>query len=327
VDTFLQEVNSLFEVVLWTAGVATYGGAVTNLLERTAGFTPSSIYDAERLCSDMRKDAAATKTRVEEEDHVNWYLLSRKQTLERLNWMKYIPMLGRDEKSVLMIDDNVRSFPLTPRCGIKIAPFDPRGYALEAYFNVLQELRIEPERFPHVSRVGEKGNFGAAEASEDPNSSIARKVDYYAQHLTRGDRVKAHAIAAGMQEIQRLENDRALLDVLPLLRSVAAAPDVRLELDHWRHDEYTRCDNFMESMRPDTVERNGLLGVVLPQRRPNGPIPAFRPTPHNYPFMQEADQHMHELWRQFKQADKPVEKLAKSGGRSPTFAGTPRSNL
>ncbi|CUG89563.1 NLI-interacting factor, putative [Bodo saltans] len=281
VGTFLKEVHELFEVVLWTAGVATYGGAMANVLEQAAGLEKSNYYDAEVLWASLdptKKDTAE----VADNDNVNWYLLSRAQTLTSHNWMKYIPMLGRDEKSVIMIDDNVRSFPLTPRGGVKIGAFDPRENILGSYFGLMQELEVPPERFPHL--------LDDSAALGEPS------VEFYAKHFSRGDNAKAHAIFHGVKEIKRLESDRALLDLLPMLRAVASAETAVGEMDHWRSDDYIMCDNFMENMRNETAARSAVLGTFLPQRRTSGPIPALKQAVHNYPLVQEAKQNMHELW-------------------------------
>lgn len=288
VGTFLKEVHDLFEIVLWTAGVATYGGAMTNALEKAAGLPVSHYYDAEQLWAslDPKNKSASAES---DSDNVNWYLLSRKQTLESHQWMKYIPMLGRKDASVIMIDDNVRSFPLTPRGGVKIAAFDPRENVLGSYFGLLQELNVPSERFPHLLK--------AADATRhDSNAS----VDLYAKHFTRGDKAKAHAIHHGVEEIRRLESDTALLDLLPMLRAVSAADSAIAEMDHWRADDYVMCDNFIDNMRPESVARSAMLGTYLKERRPSGPIPALKQAVHNYPLVQEAKQNMHELWGRSK---------------------------
>jgi hypothetical protein len=306
VGTFLKEVHELFEVVLWTAGVATYGGAMANVLEKAAGLPASNYYDAEVLWASL-DPATKGASDLADNDHVNWYLLSRAQTLTSHNWMKYIPMLGRDERSVIMIDDNVRSFPLTPRGGVKIDAFDPRENVLGSYFGLMQELEVPPERFPHL--------LGDGAVSGEPT------VEFYSKHFSRGDNTKAHAILHGVKEIKRLESDRALLDLLPMLRLVASAESAVGELDHWRSDDYPMCDNFMENMRPETVARSAVLGTILPQRRPSGPIPVLKQAVHNYPLVQEAKQNMHELWGHSKRQQE-----GKTRSRSPPRIST-KSNL
>lgn len=307
VGPFLKEVHGLFEVVLWTAGVATYGGAMTNLLEKAAGLPPSDYYNAETLWASLdpsKKEPASPKSN---NDHVHWYLLTRSQTLVSHSWMKFIPIIGRDERSVIMIDDNVRSFPLTPRSGIRVPAFDPRENVLGAYFDVMGELQVPPERFPHL----EGGSSGNAQQSGSTNL-----VEHYSRTYTRGDNIKAQAIHHGVQEIRRLESDRALLDMLPMLRAVAQAESAVLEMDHWRHDDYVMCDNFVDNLRPESTARSVMLGSTLPERRPSGPIPPLRSAVHNYPLIQEAKQNMHELWGSSKRQQE-----GKKGGKVLSFSG------
>lgn len=316
-SVFMKEVMSLFEVVLWTAGVATYAAAIANLLERTLGLPESPLYSAKCLrdvvesaapdASSPRRDgllsrppasspAGAEREAVPLSDTVHWYVLSRSQTLERRSWMKYIPLLGRDTKRVVMIDDNVRSFPLTPRHGIKIDPFQPSTSKMNAYWYSLQELRLKTPQFPHVVHA----NSRESQLSRDYLSSVAGGND---SHVSR--------LEAGLRELHRLEDDRALLDVLPMLRSVAEAcakpqgddasraADATHELDYWRPDGYEMCDDFASNINPDSTQRTGMLGRWLPSRRADGPVRSFKMAgyPHNYPLVEEATTQMKDVWR------------------------------
>lgn len=204
VGAFLKEMHELFEVVLWTASNASHGGAMTTLLEEAAGLQPSACYDAtvpwgffdspELVSAD---EAATMRFEPDvDRDRVNWCLLTAEHVLEPMNKMKFIPILGRDASSVIMIDDNVRSFTLTPRAGVKINAF-----------------------------------YGKATDSE-------------------------------------------LDGLLPMLRAVANADNAVEELDHWRPDEYIKCDNFEDNMNLRTEARKCILGAVLSERR-NEPIPAL----------------------------------------------------
>lgn len=127
---FLEECNELFEVVFWTAGVASYGYAVVSALEEKLLGLPPSMYNAKTLLNvfvecDENKSASPL---------VHFPCLPRDQTLANYNYMKYLPLLGRDMKSLLMIDDNPRSFPLTPRNGVKVHPFEIDPSLLDAYY-------------------------------------------------------------------------------------------------------------------------------------------------------------------------------------------------
>ncbi|CUG85238.1 Hypothetical protein, putative [Bodo saltans] len=62
------------------------------------------------------------------------------------------------------------------------------------------------------------------------------------------------------------DDDDALLQLSPMLRAVAAAPNALRELDHWRPDEYVKCDNFTDNMSGNDV-RDRILGNVLYKRR------------------------------------------------------------
>ncbi|EPY40619.1 NLI-interacting factor [Angomonas deanei] len=109
-----------FEVIFWTAGIAAYAACVIDGIERHVLGLPTSIYNASEIQKVVKGVTPTT-------DHVNFYCLSREQTLTEVNYMKYIPLTGRPLKNSIMIDDNVRSFPLTPRNGIKIKAFEPDG--------------------------------------------------------------------------------------------------------------------------------------------------------------------------------------------------------
>eukprot|EP00796_Vickermania_ingenoplastis_P007525 gene7525-5305_t len=113
---FLEEVRELFEVVFWTSGTAEYCAAIIDSLEREILALPVSAFAATERAKVLKGGQATT--------HLNFYALSRSQTVQRMDYMKYIPFSGREEASSVLIDDNERSFPLTPRCAVKIAPFD-----------------------------------------------------------------------------------------------------------------------------------------------------------------------------------------------------------
>ncbi|CAJ1992479.1 PTP1-interacting protein [Leishmania donovani] len=246
---FLEEVNQLFEVVFWTAGTASYCCAVLDALEQQVMQLPRSFYSHVELAKESHKMKSSTS-------HTNFYALSRTQTLEQQGYMKYLPMLGRKMSSVVMLDDNVRSFPLTPRNGIRIDAFDPDDRVLQRYMFALR--RVQEEK-PHEME------------------------DALVQCLQQGQ-----------QEIARLEKDRALLDVLPVLRAVAQVPagqDVTKELDHWRDLDYVRCDDFMATMNVRSAVRQQILGVTLPERR-STPIPAQKLSFMNSGFLESANAEM-----------------------------------
>ncbi|CAD2215766.1 NLI-interacting factor [Angomonas deanei] len=117
---FLTFAMKEFEVIFWTAGIAAYAACVIDGIERHVLGLPTSIYNASEIQKVVKGVTPTT-------DHVNFYCLSREQTLTEVNYMKYIPLTGRPLKNSIMIDDNVRSFPLTPRNGIKIKAFEPDG--------------------------------------------------------------------------------------------------------------------------------------------------------------------------------------------------------
>ncbi|CUG93782.1 NLI-interacting factor, putative [Bodo saltans] len=233
VGAFLKEMHELFEIVMYTAAVPSYGAAMTNLLEKAAGLPPSPYYDATVPwgCFDSREKVSEEEAKVMRyapvlgKDHVNWYLLTRSQTLNssNLDKMKHLPILGRDADSTVIIDDNVRSFPLNPRAGIKISCF--RG-----------------------------------------------------------------------------KDDDALLQLSPMLRAVAASPSALRELDHWRADEYVKCDKFYENMNYSSDVRNRILGTVEPKRRDSA-IPALVAVPINAKFLEEATKLASDL---FEDSEKVV---------------------
>ncbi|ORC88163.1 putative PTP1-interacting protein, 39 kDa [Trypanosoma theileri] len=245
---FLMEVKELYEIVFWTAGTASYCSAMVDAMEVQVLQLPPSFYNVQ----EMLRDAKSTETR-EGNDHVNFFALSRTQTLEEHSYMKYLPMLGRPMHRVIMIDDNVRSFPLHPRNGVRIAPFLPDDKVLHDY------------------------SYAAIQLQEDEtlmnNEDLLKKIK------------------SGKQEIARLERDQALLDLLPLLRAAAAAEDLPRELDYWRDDDYIRCDDFRETMNPRSVTRQRLLGSVLPHRRET-PIPPPKTHVMNHGFLEEANTAM-----------------------------------
>ncbi|CUG87939.1 NLI-interacting factor, putative [Bodo saltans] len=230
VGAFLKEMHELFEVVMYTAAVTCYGGAMTNLLEKAAGLPPSPYYDATVPwgCFESRDQASVEEAKAMKyapvlgKDHVNWYLLTRSQTLNGSSFdrMKHLPILGRDPNSTIIIDDNVRSFPLNPRAGIKIA--------------------------------GIRG-----------------------------------------------KDDDALLKLSPMLRAVAAAPSALRELDHWRADEYVKCDKFTENMDYSSDVRSRILGTVLYERRKCA-IPKLVADSGNAKLLEEAKKKTEELFEKSK---------------------------
>lgn len=249
VKEFLLEVHQLFEVVFWTAGTASYCCAVLDALEQQVMGLQRSFNSHIELAREVQQKNSSTK-------HTNFYSLSRTQTLEKQGYMKYLPMLGRKMSEVVMLDDNVRSFPLTPRNGIRIAGFEPDDGVLQRYMFAMRRLQTEkPEDLePHM----------------------------------------IECIQLGQQEIARLEQDRSLLDVLPVLRAVAQVKigeDVTKELDHWRDVDYVRCDNFMDTMNPRAAVRQQILGVTLPQRRET-PIPPLKNAHMNNGFIESAKAEM-----------------------------------
>jgi hypothetical protein len=68
--------------------------------------------------------------------------------------------------------------------------------------------------------------------------------------------------------------DTELLDMLPMLRAVAAAPCSTLELDHWRPTGYESTDDIL------TPHRTSGVGKWVPERRLEGPIPPLGPAFH-----------------------------------------------
>ncbi|CAD2215765.1 NLI interacting factor-like phosphatase, putative [Angomonas deanei] len=113
---FLTFAMKEFEVIFWTAAEHYYAACVIDGIERHLLGLPTSIYNASEIEKVVKGVTPTT-------DHVNFYCLSRGQALTKRDSMKYIPLTGRPLKNSIMIDDNVRNFPLTPRNGIKIKPF------------------------------------------------------------------------------------------------------------------------------------------------------------------------------------------------------------
>lgn len=242
---FLSEVNELFEVVYWTAGTASYCAAVLDAIERHVLGQEPSFYNYLEM--------AKVKSGEKSTTNANFYALSRTQTLESKHYMKYMPLLGRSLRNVLMIDDNVRSFPLTPRNGIKVPPFEMDDQLLHVFLHAANEVQ---------------------KAGGDP-SKIDKRLLLF--------------LEKGGQELKRLEEDTALLDVLPLLRAVAKVPydgDITRELDHWRDVDYIKCDDFKETMNPLSVARTKVLGTVL-KRRSEEPIPPLKSGFMNSAFLEE----------------------------------------
>ncbi|CBH14243.1 hypothetical protein, conserved [Trypanosoma brucei gambiense DAL972] len=245
---FLAEVRELYEVVFWTAGTASYCSAVMDALEVQVLQLPRSFYNIDELRVEAR-GGISTK-------NVNFYALSRTQTLQGHNYMKYLPMLGRPLNRVIMVDDNVRSFPLHPRNGVKIEPFLPNERALSEYARIVTD----------EVKYGQVG-----------------------QRQYEGEMAKV--IERGEEEVARLQADHALMDLIPMLRSAASSTDLTHELDHWRADEYTKCDDFRETMNSLSVTRQKILGNVLKERR-NVPIPPLKQHVMNHGFMEEANAAM-----------------------------------
>lgn len=242
---FLEEVNQLFEVIFWTSGTASYCAAILDSIEQHILELPPSFYSHQEL---MKAKAGAEST-----SHANFYALSRTQTLEAVNYMKYIPMIGRKATSSVLIDDNVRSFPLTPRAGIKISPFYGDDTVIQRYLFAVQKMKEQGKTTPDAELM--------------------------------------KMIHAGSEEIARMEGDTGLLEIMPLLRRIAGVPrdgDVRRELDHWRCAEYVKCDDFKETMNQRSVLRNTVLGTVLPQRN-DAPIAAFRSGVYNSSYVAAVD--------------------------------------
>ncbi|KPI87489.1 putative NLI-interacting factor [Leptomonas seymouri] len=249
---FLSEVHQLFEVVFWTAGTASYCCAIMDALEQQVMGLQRSFNSHIELAREIQAKNSSTK-------HTNFYALSRTQTLEKQAYMKYLPMLGRKMSGVVMLDDNVRSFPLTPRNGIRISSFEPDDGILQRYMFAIRRLQ-----------------------TEKPENLEPAMIE---------------CIQLGQQEIARLEQDRSLLDVLPVLRAVAqvkAGEDVTKELDHWRDPEYVRCDDFMETMNHRSNVRRHILGVTLPARATTA-IPPLKNGAMNSGFVESANVEMRML--------------------------------
>jgi len=180
---FLTDVRQWFDVVVWSAGVAHYVQAVVAMLESHC--PPSSPMQ----------------------------VLDRSHCLEEWAYMKYLPLLGRDMAHTVMIDDLQRSYPLTPRNGIRITSFRAGG-----------------------------------------------------------------------------SKDEGLKNLMPLMRALHDAPNVIDELNHWRCDDYTLCDEFLcategKHFRPDVWE---MLGAVAAKRRTSGPIPQLVNFPTNARLCEKA---------------------------------------
>ena len=135
---FLLEVERLFDLVFWTAGTASYCAAVLSGIQEAIGRTPSKCYASAPILAAAKDDlnsisVAAAQRQVLKDTLLSpekgqaplWPALSRSQTLQELDYMKYLPLLGIELSSVVMVDDHERSFPLAPRNGLKIARFAP----------------------------------------------------------------------------------------------------------------------------------------------------------------------------------------------------------
>lgn len=256
---FLKEVNDLFEVIFWTSGIASYCSAILDSFEQDILHLPPSFYSYKEIVKEIRGLTGENKST----NRANFYSLSRSQTLERLHYMKYIPMIGRPTNSAVLIDDNVRSFPLTPRSGLKIKPFFPNSEEAMHYLCAAQkveQLRSE---------------------SKPIDANLLRFVE------------------AGHPDIALMEQDTSLLDILPLLRAIASVPygqDVRQEVDHWRQPSYINCDDFRQNMNPRSVTRREILGTFL-QERQKEPIPPLKSHLYNSSFIEESSAEVSLLHR------------------------------
>jgi hypothetical protein len=142
VEAFLLEVEQLFDIVFWTAGTASYCAAVLGTLQEALGRNASRCYSAHAILDAASKSgdegslgvAAAQRQllkdallspEVGQDKYPPWPSLSRSQTLQELDYMKYLPLLGVGLSSVVMVDDHERSFPLAPRNGLKLPRFAP----------------------------------------------------------------------------------------------------------------------------------------------------------------------------------------------------------
>lgn len=241
---FLQEMKELYEIVFWTAGTASYCSAMVDAIEVQVLKLPRSFYNVQEVQNDV---AGISSTQ-----HVNFFALSRTQTLEEKGYMKYLSMIGRPLHRVVMVDDNVRSFPLQPRNGIKISPFSPNDTVFLNYKKALDFIEKD------------------AEAGGKKDATIQKYIE------------------RGIAEEKLLNQDRALLDLLPVLRAAAKAEDLPRELDYWRSDDYVRCDDFRETLNPLSVTRKNVLGSVLLSRR-EAPIPPQKTHVFNHGFVEEAN--------------------------------------
>ncbi|CAD2215767.1 NLI interacting factor-like phosphatase, putative [Angomonas deanei] len=180
---FLTFAMKEFEVIFWTAGRDIYGACVVDGIERHLLGLPTSIYNASEIQKVVKGVTPTT-------DHVNFYCLSRYQTLTERNYMKYIPMTGRPLKNSIMIDDNVRSFPLTPRNGIKIKPFRfdcsevrrKPGFSEEERINVIDvsepntvEAANDTELLDLIPLLTDLAEAYRAK----PSTSVMRQLDYW----------------------------------------------------------------------------------------------------------------------------------------------------
>lgn len=72
-----------------------------------------------------------------------------------------------------------------------------------------------------------------------------------------------------------------------MLRAVAAAPNALRELDHWRAEEYVKCDSFIQNLRAGNDVYDRILGDVLYKRRACA-IPALVANSGNAELLDEA---------------------------------------
>ncbi|EPY36668.1 NLI-interacting factor [Strigomonas culicis] len=241
---FLTEVMQLFEVVFWTAAEAEYAAAVVDAIERHVLGLPRSLYHHEEIVQYNLNHAAPRRVT----SHANFYCLCERQSLQSFDRMKYLPLLGRPVHRTIIIDDSERSFPFTPRNAIKVPPFTVRVH-----------------RYTCV--------YPSAHTCADGTATSLLTRD-----LTKEGLYTITDSPLGTADLRHLW-DTALLDLLPLLRAVAATPedDITRELDHWRAPNYTDCDNFSENFPGG---KNTHVGAVLPTRRAT-PIPPLRPHEDN----------------------------------------------
>jgi hypothetical protein len=274
---FLSEVTKLFEVVFWTAGIASYAYGMVHLFESLLQLPHATVYDP-HLKVPFQPDEGNAPVAP------HFYVLARNETIASKEYMKFMPLIGRPMSRVLMIDDNPRSFPLTPRNGIRCNLFS-WGNEHVSFMKAAQAQGC-------LTAVA----GSAYEGELDPN-------------LWKPDAAKAASTELFQPSELHYFGDTTLLDLLPMLRKAAAAEDVTRELDHWRPADYIQCDDFKKNMDHQSIERRKLLGVttVMVEKfrsmhsgawrtelaeglRNAEPIAKLSPRVHNFPLLEEARQ-------------------------------------